>query len=162
MCPNVPSHRPQAGVLPKANQTKAMSKANQSGVLRPAVLKARREFLRVKAEGRRVPAAAFTLQVLALPADAALPKGAPTGLAMGFTCSKAAISKRAVDRNRARRRLQAAVRLALGGMAPTSQPTLWLVWVAKLPILTMPFAALQADVTHALTQAGLTLAPPAA
>lgn len=143
MCPAVPPHRPMAGVLP------------QSGVLRPATLKARRDFLQVKAAGRRVPTAGFTLQVWVLPADATLPKGAPTGLAMGFTCSKAAISKRAVDRNRARRRLQAAVRLALQGLAPDSQVPVWLVWVARLPVLTMPFAALQADVTHALTQAGL-------
>jgi ribonuclease P protein component len=134
-------------------------------------LRQRAGFLRVKAEGRRVAKPAFTLQVLALPEGAALPKGAPTGLAMGFTCSKAAISKRAVDRNRARRRLQAAVRLALQGMAPPNQPTpqpvLWLVWVAKLPILTIPFAALQVDVTmalmQALTQAGLMPPqPPAA
>ena len=122
-------------------------------------LRQRAGFLRVKAEGRRVAKSAFTLQVLALSADAALPKGAPTGLAMGFTCSKAAISTRAVDRNRARRRLQAAVRLALQGMAPNHHPTLWLVWVAKLSILTIPFAALQADVTHALTQSGLTPKP---
>jgi len=146
MRPTAPLHRPQAGVLPKTT-------------LSMATLKARRDFLRVKAQGQRVAFSGFTLQYLSLPvAEAAGPALTPT-LTMGFTCSKAAISKRAVDRNRARRRLQTAVRLALGGMVSENHPTLWLVWVAKLPILTMPFAALQADATHALTQAGLRAKP---
>jgi ribonuclease P protein component len=115
-------------------------------------LRQRAGFLRVKAEGRRVATPAFTLQYLTLP----MAEATPATLTMGFTCSKAAISKRAVDRNRARRRLQAAVRLALNEFSPENQPILWLVWVAKLPILTIPFVALQADVTMALTQAGLT------
>lgn len=118
-------------------------------------LRQRAGFLRVKAHGQRVAFSGFTLQYLPLPAAEA----AASILTIGFTCSKAAISKRAVDRNRARRRLQEAVRLALATLPSTGVPPMWLVFVARLAILKLPFAELQQQVAKALAQAGVPCAP---
>lgn len=115
-------------------------------------LRQRAGFLRVKAQGQRAAFSGFTLQYWHLPAAEA---PSASMLTIGFTCSKAAITKRAVDRNRARRRLQEAVRLALATRPSTQVPPMWLVFVARLAILKMPFRELQQQVAKALAQAGV-------
>jgi ribonuclease P protein component len=110
--------------------------ATQISVVR---LKRRREFIAVAATRRRWVTPAFVLQVG--------PRGEPTEIGIGFTASRR-IGK-AVARNRARRRLQAAARAILPGPA---EPGYDYVIVARPAILTCPFEALLTDLAQAFAR----------
>ena len=105
-------------------------------------LRHRREFL-AAARGLKVPREGFVLQAVARKE----PERAAT-LGLGFTVTRKIGN--AVTRNRARRRLRAAVRPLLPGPAPRGHD---LVLVARLGAVDQPFAALQADLAAALHQA---------
>lgn len=102
-------------------------------------LKRRREFLAVAGTRCRWVAPAFVLQ--------AGPRGAPTEIGIGFTASRRLGG--AVARNRARRRLRAAVRALLPGAA---RPGYDYVIVARPAILTCPFEVLLSDLATAFAR----------
>lgn len=107
----------------------------------------RAEFLRVAGKGRK--AARPGVLVQALP-------GTGTPLRVGFTATKRLGG--AVVRNRAKRRLREAVRLALGEAPP---PGWDLVLVARDGTVGRRFGTLMGDLRGALRQAGvLPEAPP--
>ncbi len=106
-----------------------------------ARLKRRPEFLAVAASRQRWVAPGFILQAARRPEDSNLPP-APR---IGFTASrKVGI---AVTRNRARRRLKAAVEAVL---PRCGQPGFDYVLVARTETATRPFAELLADLETAL------------
>jgi ribonuclease P protein component len=109
-------------------------------------LLARSAFTQVKATGQRVSCPFFTLQYL---------PGHGTGLALGYTASTAGVGN-AVKRNRARRRLKAAVHNALKHANPDvfTRP-LALVLIARPAVLECPFAELEAELHKALKKAGV-------
>lgn len=108
-------------------------------------LMVRKNFLKVKAEGRRVSTQAFVLQWLDVPEEA--------GLGVGFTASGALGG--AVKRNRARRRLKAAFD-EVGRLNPAAAGQgKWLVLVAKLPMFEIEYKYLLRDMQKALTEAGV-------
>jgi len=108
-----------------------------------ARLKRRPEFLAVSASRRRWVAPGLILQAARRPEDSSLPP-APR---IGFTASrKVGI---AVARNRARRRLKAAVEAVLPGRG---QQGFDYVVIARTETLTRPFAALVADLETALSR----------
>ena len=102
-------------------------------------LKRRREFLAVAGTRCRWVTPAFVLQ--------AGPRGVPTEVGIGFTASRRIGS--AVARNRARRRLRAAVRALLPGAA---KPGYDYVIVARPAILTCPFEVLLTDLANAFAR----------
>ncbi len=108
----------------------------------PRRLKRRAEFLRVAAKGRKVAAPGLVLQALAR-MDAGPAR-------IGFTVTKKVGN--AVVRNRTRRRLKEAVRLLLQEAPPSGVD---LVLVGREGTRTRRFAALQADLRHALAKAGV-------
>ena len=109
-------------------------------------LKRRAEFLRVAGTGRKSVTPGLILQVAPQPAAAAPEGGA---LRVGFTASrKVGI---AVERNRARRRLRAAVQQV---MALHAAPGRDYVLIARAGTVRRPFAALLGDLKAALRQAG--------
>lgn len=105
-------------------------------------LKRRAEFLRVAAEGRRVPLEEFVLQVRRRE------DGAPARI--GFTMTKRLGG--AVVRNRARRRLREAARAVLG-----ERPLFGcdLVLIGRIGAVSAPFPLLLAALRGALARAGL-------
>ena len=108
----------------------------------PRRLKRRAEFQRV-ARGRRSHSAAFLLQSLARP------DGAPQNEArFGFTVTRKIGN--AVVRNRIRRRLKAALRLAAGLEARADHDY---VIVARIEALGRPFETLMKELTRALRAA---------
>jgi ribonuclease P protein component len=108
-----------------------------------ARLKRRPEFLAVAASRRRWVAPGLILQAARRPEDSSLPP-APR---IGFTASrKVGI---AVARNRARRRLKAAVEAIL---PKNGQPGFDYVVIARTETLTRPFADLVADLETALAR----------
>ena len=102
-------------------------------------LKRRRQFLAVAGTRCRYAAAAFVLQ--------AGPRGAPGEIGIGFTASRRIGN--AVARNRARRRLRAAVRALLPGAA---KPGYDYVLVARPAILTCPFNVVLSDLATAFAR----------
>jgi ribonuclease P protein component len=121
-------------------------------------LKHRAEFLRVAGAGRKFVAPGLILQVLRRdPADAAASggsappgEGACGGKRVGYTASrKVGI---AVARNRARRRLRAAVAEVMPGCAAPSHDY---VLVARAATLKRPYAALVEDLKTALRRLGV-------
>ena len=108
----------------------------------PVRLKRRAEFQRV-ARGRRTHATAFTLQSLARPAES--PLGEPR---FGLTVTRKVGN--AVVRNRIRRRLKEALRLAPGLEARADHDY---VLVARLEALGRPFETLMKDLARALRAA---------
>lgn len=100
-------------------------------------------------KGRRVPTAAFVLQERAR-GDEAPPR-------FGFTVTKK--TGGSVERNRMRRRLREAVRLAAAGRA---RPGSDYVLVANRVALTRPFEALTTDLAEALRRAARPRPAPAA
>ena len=118
-------------------------------------LKRRAEFLRVAGAGRKSVTPGLILQVAPQPDTAASPEGLP--LRVGFTASrKVGI---AVERNRARRRLRAAVQQV---MALHAAPGRDYVLIARAGTAGRPFAALLGDLEAALRQAGAYREVPAA
>jgi ribonuclease P protein component len=108
-----------------------------------ARLKRRPEFLAVAASRRRWVAPGLILQAARRPEDSSLPP-APR---IGFTASrKVGI---AVARNRARRRLKAAVEAIL---PKSGQPGFDYVVIARTETLTRSFSDLVADLETALTR----------
>ena len=116
-------------------------------------LKTRAEFQRTQ-KGRKWVAPAFILQGLARPlAETEAPR-------FGFTVSSKAVAKegaggkkrgKAVDRNRARRRLKEAVRLTYGAHARTGFDY---VIIGRAAALTRNFADLLADLELAFHKVG--------
>jgi ribonuclease P protein component len=118
-------------------------------------LKRRAEFLRVAGAGRKSVTPGLILQVAPQPDAAASPEG--WALRVGFTASrKVGI---AVERNRARRRLRAAVQQV---MALHAAPGRDYVLIARAGTVGRPFAALLGDLEAALRQAGAYREAPAA
>ncbi len=113
-----------------------------------ARLKRRAEFLRVAGKGRKSVTPGLILQALRHPVEAA-PAVEAERLRVGFTASrKVGI---AVERNRARRRLRAAVdRVMPLHAAPGNDYVL----VARAATIGRPFAALLGDLETALRQLG--------
>ena len=102
-------------------------------------LKKRRDFL-AAAKGRRAPRRAFVLEVR---------RREDEGPArFGFTVSKRT-AKKAVERNRIRRRLKEAVRLAAPGRALSGHDY---VLLGRPAALTESFAAIEAALAGALTE----------
>ena len=101
-------------------------------------LKRRREFV-AAATHRRWVAPAFVLQ--------AGPRGKPEEIGIGFTASRRIGN--AVARNRARRRLRAAVRALLPGPA---EPGYDYVLVSRPAILTCPFDVVLSDLATAFAR----------
>ncbi|MBR0644617.1 ribonuclease P protein component [Roseomonas hellenica] len=112
----------------------------------PVRLKRRRDFLRVAARGKRAARPGLVLQAMA--ADAPAPR-------IGFTVTKKVGN--AVVRNRAKRRLREAARLAIpallaeGAMAPGWE----LVLIGRDATPTRDFRTLLGDLRGALRQAGV-------
>jgi ribonuclease P protein component len=102
-------------------------------------LKRRRQFLAVAGTRYRYVAAAFVLQ--------AGPRGATGEIGIGFTASRRIGN--AVARNRARRRLRAAVGAILPGAA---KPGYDYVLVARPAILTCPFNVVVSDLATAFAR----------
>ena len=102
-------------------------------------LRRRREFLAVAGTRCRWVAPSFVLQ--------AGPRGAPQEIGIGLTASRRIGN--AVARNRARRRLRAALRALLPGAA---KPGYDYVIVARPAILTCPFEALLSDLATAFAR----------
>jgi ribonuclease P protein component len=110
-------------------------------------LKRRAEFLRVAGAGRKSVTPGLILQVAPHLEAATLPEGC--SVRVGFTASrKVGI---AVERNRARRRLRAAVDQV---MALHAAPGRDYVLIARAGTAGRPFAALLGDLKAALRQAG--------
>jgi ribonuclease P protein component len=110
-----------------------------------ARLKRRAEFLRVAGKGRKSVTPGLILQALRRPADAE----AAAALRVGFTASrKVGI---AVERNRARRRLRAAMDRVMPLHAAEGHDY---VLVARAGTVRRPFAALVSDLEAALKQLG--------
>jgi len=107
-------------------------------------LKKRRDYVKV-ARGTRSPRRGFLLQSLAQPPV----EGAPAAARFGFTVTKKIGN--AVVRNRIRRRLKEAVRLAGAAVAPAGTD---FVLIGRRPALDMDFGALVADVVGALKSSG--------
>ncbi len=109
-------------------------------------LKKRSEFLAVAATNRRWTTPGLVLQVRPVQADVAdMPRAA--GLRVGFTATKKIGN--AVTRNRARRRLRAAVDEILRGRTEGVTPA-DLVVVARPGTLTRPYCDLKADLSLSL------------
>jgi ribonuclease P protein component len=103
-------------------------------------LKKRRDFLKVQ-KGRRVHTGLFSVQ--------SLPREASEGPRVGFTVSKR-VSPSAVKRNRIKRRLREAVRVAGHGLSATATD---FVIVAKAEALTAPYLRLTCELARALRKA---------
>jgi ribonuclease P protein component len=111
--------------------------------LRIATLKKRSDFLRIRAARKRWVAPGLILQ--AAPADAP----APDLVRVGYTASKRVGN--AVARNRAKRRLRAAVAHVMPARALRDRDY---VVIARTATLTRPFEALKSDLATALGQVG--------
>ena len=110
-------------------------------------LRKRVDFVRLREQGQRVSAQAFTVQWLVNAGD--------VGIHVGFTASTKAIGN-AVKRNRAKRRLRACfdkvVRLNPDAVVPEG---LWVNIVAKAAVLTLDFKYMEKDLIKVLTSVGL-------
>jgi ribonuclease P protein component len=113
-------------------------------------LKRRVEFLRIASSGRKSVTPGLVLQVAPHAGSAADAPTTPMPVRIGFTASrKVGI---AVTRNRARRRLKAAVEQVMPLHAATGHDY---VLVARAATAGRPFAALKADLEKALRQTGV-------
>lgn len=111
-------------------------------------LKVRRDFVSA-ANGRKVSKRAFVLQ--------ARHRGDNLPARIGFTVTKRT-AKKAVERNRIRRRLKEAARLVA---APAARPGIDHVLIGRRPALTIPFTELKSDLSAALAELGARMAPVA-
>jgi len=106
----------------------------------PETFEQRKDFLRLAAKGRKFARPGFVLQAL---------RGEPAApLRVGYTATKKIGN--AVARNRARRRLKEAARLA---MAEMNLAGMELVFICRQETAAMPFAALQTSLKSALAEA---------
>jgi ribonuclease P protein component len=122
----------------------ARAKAAKGTTSRVTTLKKRAEYLRVR-KGARCATPAFVLEAKARSdEDHALPAGEPR---FGFTITRQ-IGK-AVDRNRIRRRLKAAIRDMAPGHAKSEFDY---VLIARRPALTSAFDALVSELTKAFAR----------
>jgi ribonuclease P protein component len=113
-----------------------------AAVARLITLKRRSEFLRVR-KGARFSAPAFVLEAKARAnAESA---AARDGARFGFTIARQV--GKAVERNRIRRRLKAAI---IGGAAARARRDFDYVVIARRAALTLPFGALVTDLIKAL------------
>jgi ribonuclease P protein component len=112
-----------------------------NAVAPPGRLRRRSEFLRAAQSGEQHHARAFKAQM------AARPKEEPGPARFGFTVTKKVAG--AVGRNRIRRRLREAARLA-GALAAGEGRDY--VFVARAPALTAPFSELCAQMTEAIAR----------
>jgi ribonuclease P protein component len=108
-------------------------------------LKVRRDFVSA-AGGRKVSKRAFTLQ--------ARRRGDTLPARIGFTVTKRT-AKKAVERNRIRRRLKEAVRLTAERLV---RPGVDYVLIGRRAALTIPFTELTSELSAALTELGARLA----
>ena len=115
---------------------------------KPGRLKKRSEFLAVAATNRRFATPGLVLQARAYPADVE----PLTGVRVGFTATKKVGN--AVARNRARRRLKAAIHhlLVRGDISPRPSD---LVLVARQGTIDRPYPELLADLKKALGRLGV-------
>ena len=112
------------------------------GTRKPHRLTRRAEFLAVAAKGRRAAVHGLVLQ--------ALPREDQGPARLGFTVTKKVGN--AVVRNRTRRRLKEAARLALAEAPPAGYD---LVLIGRDATRARPFAELQDDLRRALRKAGV-------
>ena len=112
-------------------------------------LRKRSEFLAVAAANRRWTAPGLVLQARARPADEPS-EPAESPLRVGFTATRKVGG--AVVRNRARRRLKAAVHEVLSGVPAQAAD---IVLVARPGTITRPYADLKADLKAALAKLGI-------
>ena len=123
----------------------ADAKAAPRARSRITTLKKRAEFLRVR-KGLRCATAAFVLEAKPR-APAGVDDGARSGPRFGFTVTRQI--GHAVERNRIRRRLKAAVT----GVAPKlARSGFDYVVIARRPALTSPFAMLSDDLANAFAR----------
>lgn len=99
---------------------------------RPETLPRRADFLRAAAQGRKLARPGFVVQIL--------PTAPEAPLRVGYTASRKVGN--AVQRNRARRRLRAMLRLELEDRAATGAD---LVLIARKDTATIDFATLRAE-----------------
>ena len=116
---------------------------------RIARLKQRSEFLRAASQGRKWATRGLVLQAVPSPASDP-PAGVPTEPRIGFTASKRVGG--AVERNRAKRRLRAAVDRVIPDHAVRGYDY---VVIARPETLGRPFDALVGDLRAALGRLGL-------
>ncbi len=123
--------------VPKAALNSPPNPTAVAALKPPETLKRRADFLRLAAKGRKIARPGFVLQVLRGETE--------TPLRVGYTATKKLGN--AVARNRARRRLREAVRLALAGenLAGTE-----LVVICRQETAAIPFPTLCADLRAAL------------
>jgi ribonuclease P protein component len=107
-------------------------------------LKKRAEFLRIRG-GARCATPSFVLETKPRAAQEATAPGERTGPRFGFTVTKQIGG--AVERNRIKRRLRAAVSLLEAGKAVSSHDY---VLIARAGALSRPFTDLQKDLERAL------------
>jgi ribonuclease P protein component len=118
------------------------AEATPSAAAFPLVtLKRRSEFLRVR-KGARAATPAFVLEAKARPSTES---AAVDGARFGFTTTRQV--GKAVERNRIRRRLKAAI---VGAAAAGARRNFDYVVIARRAALTLPFNALVADLINAL------------
>lgn len=122
----------------------------------PARLKKRPDFLRVAALRRKWAVPGLILQAAPMPEDAIVSGGGTSGsgslsvaMRVGFTVSKKVGN--AVARNRARRRLRAAVAEIFPGQA---RPGLDYVVIGRQETVTRPYSLLLQDLRTALKRVG--------
>lgn len=124
-------------------------RARQSQICLLTSLKKRDDFLRARTEGRKWVSEGLILQAVARKADApALPY--PAALRFGITVTKKT-DKRAVVRNRIKRRLRAAAAESL----PRATRTHDYVLIGRTETLTRPYDRLCRDITWCLGKMGL-------
>jgi ribonuclease P protein component len=107
-------------------------------------LKKRAEFLRIRG-GARCATPSFVLETKPRPAPEAVAPGEGAGPRFGFTVTKQIGG--AVERNRIKRRLRAAVSLLEAGKAVSNHDY---VLIARAGALSRPFTDLQKDLERAL------------
>ncbi len=107
----------------------------------PERFKKRADFLRLAARGRKIARPGFVMQFAR--------SAAPAPLRVGYTATKKIGN--AVARNRARRRLKEAARLAIAAMPPLNGVEL--VLICRADTATLPFATLQSSLRTVLADA---------
>lgn len=113
-------------------------------------LKKRSDFIQIAASGRKFAARTLVLQVRETPRDSAGKSQGQNVIRVGYTASRRVGN--AVTRNRAKRRLRAAVREVFG---PKGAPGYDYVLIARQGISQQPFPNVVADLTYALEKLDL-------